>query len=127
MLIVMTSASGNGSVRKSPLAVVTRSVAPAASMAALAIGSTTGRSKLVQRRWVWRAATMSASWPVAPPMSHRSPVGAEVESLGEREEACSGDVAHGPHELLQPDRVAVKVLEHRLSGALHFVLRFARA
>ena len=56
--IVMTSASGRGSAKKSPPTAVTRSLSPAASIVRLAIGSTTGRSKLVQRMWGWRLATL---------------------------------------------------------------------
>jgi len=71
MPIVITSARGSGSARKSPDAVDTRSPSPAAAIARFAIGSTIGRSKLVQRRCGWRAATVRASRPFAPPTSQK--------------------------------------------------------
>src|SRR5262249_14709669 len=50
----------------------------------------------------------------------------EVELLGERREVARRDSAHGLHELLEPRRVAVELLEHRRARALEFVLRLAR-
>ena len=69
MPIVITSARGSGSVKKSPEAVFTRSPSPAAAIARCAIGSTTGRSHDVQRRCGWRAATVRESSAFAPPTS----------------------------------------------------------
>src|SRR5437667_12821173 len=46
--IVMMSALGSGSLKKSPAAVPIRSLKPAAPMDFLATGSTGGRSKLTQ-------------------------------------------------------------------------------
>ena len=45
--MVMTSALGSGSVKKSPLAVAMRFARPAAAMCLRAMGSTTGKSKLM--------------------------------------------------------------------------------
>ncbi len=67
--MVITSALGRGSAKKSPEAVVTRSSTPAFLMVRAAMGSTTGRSNVVQRRWGWCWARMIDSWPVAPPTS----------------------------------------------------------
>ena len=48
MPIVMRSALGSGSLKKSPAAVVMRSLRPAAAMCFRAIGSTGGRSNEMQ-------------------------------------------------------------------------------
>jgi hypothetical protein len=53
--IVVTSASGSGSPKKSPPTASTRSLNPAASIVRLAIGSTTGRSR-------WCISCEGAGW-----------------------------------------------------------------
>ena len=125
MPIVITSALGSGSVKKSPAAAVTRSLRPAASIARFAIGSTTGRSKLVQRMCGWRSATMIESWPVAPPTSHSVWY---LEKSNFSASAWKWPVempGHRVHELLEPGRVGVELVEHRLAGVLDLVLRLA--
>ena len=49
----------------------------------------------------------------------------EVELLRQRLERAHGDPGHRVHELLEPVRVAVELLEHRLAGVLDLVLGLA--
>jgi hypothetical protein len=49
--MVIMSTLGNGSLKKSPEAVLTRSLNPAAAMCFRAIGSTGGRSKEMHRKF----------------------------------------------------------------------------
>ena len=61
----------------------------------------------------------------APDVAHRL-VLREVELLGQRVEVSQRDALHRGHELLEPRRVAVELVEHRLAGVLDLVLRLAR-
>ena len=118
----MTSASGRGSAKKSPAdgrhAVAQpggfdrslgdrlddRQVEAGAAHVGMAVGDDdrelTGCAAHVAERLVLR----------------------EVELLRQRAERARGDPGHRVHELLEPGRVAVELLEHRLAGVLDLVL-----
>ena len=70
MPIVITSAFGSGSAKKSSGRADTRSARPAAAIFRSAIAVTAGRSAEMQRMCGCRSATSIDSWPVAPPTSH---------------------------------------------------------
>ena len=70
----------------------------------------------MQRRCGWRLATSMQSRPVAPPTS-QSVLNCEKSNFSrEGLEVDARQAGHRAHELLEPRRVAVELLEHRLSG-----------
>ena len=98
----------------------TRSLSPAAAMAFSAIGTTTGRSNVVQLRCGWRSGDDHALQLTGGPADIAHGVGSwEKSKLSASARDESRDIpGHRVHELLEASRIAEKLTEERVaSGA----------
>src|SRR5262249_40003294 len=126
MPMVITSALGRESRKKSNDTDVIRSLSPCASMVLRAMDAAIGRSP--RRAHHVRVTTGHGNRQLparATDVAHGL-VRREIELLRERLEVGERDAGHRVHELLEPLGVAVKLFEHSFAAVLHLVLRFAR-
>src|SRR5262249_46386322 len=100
MPMVMMSALGKGSLKKSPDAVVMRWLKPAAPMLLVATGATGGKSKLIHLRCGCFFATSMESRPVAPPTS-QSVLNGEKSNLSANASKLMREPGHRTQKLLQ--------------------------
>lgn len=124
--IVMTSAFGSGSLKKSPDAVFTRSDEPSRAIALAAIGSTAGKSNDTQRICGCLFATRIESRPLAPPTSHNVWY-LEKSTLSARALKVSREnLVMGSDELLESLRLRVQRSEDRFLTMFNFVVWLSR-
>lgn len=124
--IVMTSAFGSGSLKKSPDAVFTRSDEPSRAIALAAIGSTAGKSNDTQRICGCLFATRIESRPLAPPTSHNVWYPGKIDLVGQSAKGVSGESRHGSDELLESLRLRVQRSEDRFLTMFNFVVWLSR-
>ena len=124
---MIRSALGNSSCRKSISPAATRPARPASSMWRSAIGCTTGRSQEREERCGWRAGDDRRQLAGRAADVGERPVRREIELVGKGLEIGARDAGHRRHELLEPRRIGIELVEHRLAALLDLVLRLAGA
>jgi hypothetical protein len=123
--MVMTSARGRGSAKKSPRCDSHAVGQPRRGDGFLGDGRDDG--EIVARAPQMRMALGEDHGELAggtSDVADRLVLG-EVDLLSQRVGIAERDALHRFHELLQPRRVAVELVEHRLAGVLDLVLRLA--